>query len=178
MTPEEFIEKKVKSCEKFVDNPVPTIKMNWLRTVLKEAIEFGAGQPGKLISHLTYEDGIQKGASEERRQILETLPEDRELAPRNEPEGRCEDTGYNTALRSVRLSHRTTKCMNKNFSWKYFRYIQLPKFLWYATGMFIWDSLHSYWWLNIAKKKPIWPDADQAGCDFKYCRFCGRGTSV
>lgn len=59
--------------------------------------------------------------------------------------------------------------------WQYFKVIQWPKILWYASGMFIWDEMYSYWWLNIAKREVLWDDASQEGCAFRYCRYCGKG---
>lgn len=60
--------------------------------------------------------------------------------------------------------------------WKRVRYIYFPKFLWYVTGRFIYEFLYDYWWVRIAKKKPLWPDADSQSCIRKFCRYCGKGA--
>jgi hypothetical protein len=58
---------------------------------------------------------------------------------------------------------------------KRLKYIIIPKILWYISGMFIWDNLYSYYWLNIKKRKVIWGDAEE--CDRVWCRYCGKGKS-
>ncbi len=60
--------------------------------------------------------------------------------------------------------------------WQYLKVIQLPRLWWYVSGMFIWSQMYSFWWLNIAKRAPLWPDADAENCSFRFCHYCGRGT--
>ena len=55
---------------------------------------------------------------------------------------------------------------------KRFKYITLPKILHYITGYFILDKLFDIYY-HVARKKPIWPDADADHCGKYFCRYCG-----
>lgn len=61
-------------------------------------------------------------------------------------------------------------------TWNYFRYIWLEKVWWYMSGMFLWDEMYSYWWLNIKKRDALYDD--MLPCDRKYCRSCGKGKKI
>ncbi len=60
---------------------------------------------------------------------------------------------------------------------EYFRLITFPKIMWYATGMFVWDEMYSYYHLNIMGRKEYWTDADSEDCFVAkyFCRYCGKG---
>lgn len=75
----------------------------------------------------------------------------------------------------MNLKSYMEKLLHRSPWLRYQRYIFLPKIMWYVTGMFLWDAIYSYYWLNIAKREPLWPDADSSSCQFRYCRFCGKG---
>ncbi len=60
--------------------------------------------------------------------------------------------------------------------WDYFWIIQIHH-IWAKVSL--WDlrhGLYSYWWLNIAKRKPLFEDEDQDLCTaWLACNHCGKG---
>jgi hypothetical protein len=55
--------------------------------------------------------------------------------------------------------------------------ITVPKILWNCGGALI-SYIRAYWYLNVKKGKPFWPDADDGQCHSKFCQICGKGTGV
>ena len=56
---------------------------------------------------------------------------------------------------------------------KRLKYITIPNLLWKYTGRGLFDSLYSYYWLNIKKKEPY--NTDYIHCELRWCRHCGKG---
>lgn len=64
----------------------------------------------------------------------------------------------------------------KNNRWFIFKYNTWPSIKWYLSGEFIWDEMYSFWWLNVARRKPLWYEADPNSCNKWFCNYCGKGT--
>jgi len=97
MTPEQFIEEKVKEVRESIfpqENLVVSGTTKILRTALQQAIEFGVNSED--IAGLAFANGKKAGASEEGKAILEALPH------WHYPMFENEKSGYNNAVKDIR----------------------------------------------------------------------------